>query len=126
MTKSAIKKIKERALNNDHAFHVGAALYRKKNLLRIGVNAEKTHPGFKRVYKNGQEGYCLHAEMDVLRFAKPGDRIIVMRWSALGERTMAKPCTHCQEFILEAGITDVTYSDWDGSMKSLDLENDNV
>lgn len=119
MTLTAIKKAKHRAMNNDHDFHLAAFLYRGKSLVRIGINTDKTHPQFQRVYSNGEENYSLHAEMDVLRFAKPGDSIFVMRWDKSGERTMAKPCAHCQRYLHQAGINDVTYSDWDGKLVSL-------
>jgi deoxycytidylate deaminase len=123
MTLSLITKAKCVAMNNGEPFHLAAMLWRGKSLVRIGTNQEKTHPYFHRKYKNGS-AHNLHAEMDVLRFAKPGDTIVVMRWSAKGELTMAKPCPYCHKFIKEAGITEVTYSDWDGEMKTLYMENE--
>jgi deoxycytidylate deaminase len=35
---------------------------------------------------------------------------------------MAKPCKYCQEYIRKAGIAEVVYSDWDGEMKTLEVE----
>lgn len=67
----------------------------------------------------GVDIHTLHAEMNVLRFSEPGDKLVVYRFNALGEPTMAKPCLACQKFLKEAGISDVEYSDWDGSMKEL-------
>jgi hypothetical protein len=55
--------------------------------------------------------------MDVLRFAQPGDRIYVLRFSAEGDLTMAKPCPFCENFLREANINRVCYSDWDGNMR---------
>jgi deoxycytidylate deaminase len=121
MTLGLITKAKGVAMNNGGPFHLAALLWRGKSLVRIGTNQEKTHPHFHRKYKNGS-AHNLHAEMDVLRFAKPGDTIVVMRWSAKGQMTMAKPCPHCQKFIKEAGITEVTYSDWDGEMQTMSFE----
>jgi deoxycytidylate deaminase len=118
MTLGLMSKAKCVAMNNGGPFHLAALLWRGKSLIKIGTNQEKTHPFFKRTYKNGSANN-LHAEMDVLRFAKPGDTIVVMRWSALGNLTMAKPCQHCEKFIREAGIVEVTYSDWDGNMQSM-------
>lgn len=121
MTLSLMSKAKCVAMNNGGPFHLAAILWRGKSIVRIGTNQDKTHPAFHRKYKNG-DAHNLHAEMDVLRFAKPGDTIVVMRWSARGELTMAKPCPHCQKFIRAAGIAEVTYSDWDGEMKNLEMQ----
>jgi deoxycytidylate deaminase len=119
MTLALMTKAKCVAMNNGGPFHLAALLWRGKSLIRIGTNQEKTHPHFQRKYKNGS-AHNLHAEMDVLRFAKPGDTIVVMRWSARGELTMAKPCKHCQEYIRKAGISEVTYSDWNGEMQTME------
>lgn len=121
MTLSLMTKAKCVAMNNGGPFHLAAILWRGKSMVRIGTNQDKTHPAFHRKYKNGS-AHNLHAEMDVLRFAKPGDTIVVMRWSAKGELTMAKPCPHCQGFIKEAGISEVTYSDWDGEMQTMEVK----
>ena len=121
MNIGALSRVKEVAMNNNHRFHVGAALFRRKSLVTIGANTSKTHPSFKRTYKNGQSCYAIHAEMNILRQAKPGDVIFVMRWSAEGELTMAHPCEHCQELIRKAGIKRVVYSDWDGNFKDMNI-----
>ena len=60
-------------------------------------------------------------EMDVLRFAVPGDRITVMRFLKSGKLSMAKPCQHCEKFLREAGIERITYSDWDGNYQTMRL-----
>jgi len=114
-------KAKEIAMNNGEEFHVVAVLYRGRSIVRFGTNSSKTHPKFGRTYKNGDEGHCLHAEMDVLRFAHPGDRITVMRFLKSGALSMAKPCEHCERFLREAGIEKVTYSDWDGNYQTMKL-----
>jgi deoxycytidylate deaminase len=113
---SQFRKLKKIAMNNGEDFHLAAILIRRKRIVRVGTNSTKTHPRFLRTYKNGEENAGLHAEMDVLRFAKPGDTIIVYRFSSKGVLTMAKPCHHCERFIIEAGIKNVIYSDWNGEM----------
>ena len=79
-------------------------------MVRVGANTYKTHPRFGRVYKDGTVGHHMHAEMNVLRFAKPGDTIEVMRFKKSGGLAMAKPCEHCMRHILEAGIKRVRYT----------------
>lgn len=118
-TRKIFSKIKEIALSNGEDFHLAAALFRGKRVVRIGTNSTKTHPRFRRVYSNGEEGSCLHAEMEVLRFSEPGDTLLVVRFLKDGTLSMAKPCKYCQEFIIESGIKQVTYSDWDGEMISI-------
>jgi deoxycytidylate deaminase len=114
-------KAKELAMNNGEDWHLAAILYRNRRVIKIGTNSSKTHPKFVRVYKNGEEGHQLHAEMSILRFAKPGDKMTVMRFDAKGELTMAKPCKHCESFLREAGIKEVTYSDWSGDYQTMVL-----
>ncbi len=63
----------------------------------------------------------MHAEMNVLRFSRPGDEIIVLRFHANGTLTNSKPCTYCEKFIKEYGISKVTYSDWNGELQELNL-----
>lgn len=116
-----ILKAKQIALNNNHDYHLAAMLYRKKKLVKIGKNSYKTHPRFLREYKNGKLGGHLHAEMDVLRYAEPGDVIVVARWKANGDVSMSKPCKYCEHFIREAGIEKVIYTDWDGDFRVMNL-----
>ena len=70
-------------------------------------------------YPSGAVGHHMHAERNVLRFYKPGDKLIVMRFSKSGELTMAKPCKFCQEKIESLGVTQVTYSNWEGEFERL-------
>jgi deoxycytidylate deaminase len=85
-------------------------------------NSNKTHPKFPRRYRTGHMGYCLHAEMSVIRFARPGDELIVIRWEKDGRRSMSKPCEHCQRFLRRAGVSKVTYSDWNGDFKTMNFK----
>lgn len=115
------KKAKDLALNNGQDYHLAAILVRKKTVVRIGTNSNKTHPRFLRTYKDGTERSQLHAEMDVLRFAQPGDTLFVTRWKADGSTSMAKPCEYCQKFIREVGITEVYYTNWDGKLVKMEM-----
>lgn len=66
--------------------------------------------------------YSIHAEMNVVRFAQPGDKLVVYRFNAKGEARMSRPCSACQKFIKAAGISHVEYSNWDGEMEVLELD----
>lgn len=116
-------KAKDLAMNNGRTYHLAAILKRGKNIIRIGVNTSKTSPRFKRQYPDGSWASHMHAEMNVLRFAKPGDTIEVMRFSPRSDNmTMAKPCKLCMKFIKEAKIKKVRYTDWDGSWQEIKIE----
>ncbi len=106
---------------DDRPFKLAAILMRGKSPVRFGVNSFKTHPGFARTYRSGDVGYCLHAEMDALRFAKPGDELVVMRWKNDGVLTMSKPCAACMKYIMQAKIRRLTYTDWDGNFHTIKL-----
>jgi deoxycytidylate deaminase len=95
-------------------FRLVAILIRNKTIVKMGTPTWKTHPSFGRRYQGHEDAYALHAEMNVLRFAKPGDHIVVMRFLANGELAISKPCPHCQKFIKQHEIDRVTYVDIDG------------
>lgn len=116
-------KAKNLAINNGRTYHLAAILKRNGKVIKIGENTNKTHPRFKRQYKDGTWASHMHAEMNVLRFSEPGDTIEVMRFSPCGENlTMAKPCRICMKFIKEAKIKKVKYTDWNGNWKEIDIE----
>ena len=111
-----------KALNNNRSYHLAAILIRKGKPIKIGENTDKTHPKFKRQYDDGQWASHMHAEMNVLRFARPGDEIEVIRVTKSGDRfTMAKPCPLCQEAIKKSGIKKVRYTNWDGEWEEYKL-----
>ena len=115
-------RAKNLAINNGRVYHVAAILRRKGDVIKIGENTDKTHPRFKRQYSDGTWGSHMHAEMNVLRFARPGDEIEVMRFSKCShELTMAKPCELCMQAMKDAGIKRVKYTDWSGKWVTLEL-----
>ena len=90
-------RAKKLALNNGRDYHIAAILRRNGNIIRVGENTNKTHPRYKRQYEDGTWAAHMHAEMNVLRFSKPGDELEVMRFSKCGHNlTMAKPCALCE------------------------------
>lgn len=111
-------KAKELAMSNGREYHLAAILRRGKQVVRMGANVSKTHPRFKRTYSDGTTGSHMHAEMNVLRFAEPGDTLEVMRF---GKRklAMAKPCEHCMQHIREAGIKKIRYTNARGTWEEI-------
>ena len=112
---------RDRALNNGRVYHLAAILKRGKRVVKIGENTYKTHPRFKRTYPDGTTGSHMHAEMNVLRFAKPGDTLEVIMFTKTGRRAMARPCEHCIRHIREAGIKKVRYTNSEGEWESMKL-----
>jgi hypothetical protein len=73
-------KAEKLALENGRDYHIAAILRRNGRVVKIGENTDKTHPRFKRQYSDGSWASHMHAEMNVLRFAKPGDELEVIRF----------------------------------------------
>jgi len=118
-------RAKELAINNGRTYHLAAILRRNGRVVRIGENTHKTHPRFKRQYKDGTWGSHMHAEMNVLRFAKPGDELEVIRFTKCNhERTMARPCDLCMEEIKKSKIKKVRYTNWDGEWEEFRVDGD--
>ena len=120
-------RAKELAMSNGRTYHLAAILKRDGRVIRIGENTHKTHPRFKRQYSDGTWGSHMHAEMNVLRFARPGDEIEVMRFTKCGKHmTMAKPCPLCEEEIKKSGIKKVKYTNWEGEWEELKIDSENT
>jgi deoxycytidylate deaminase len=115
-------KAKNLAMSNGRTYHLAAILRRNGKVIRIGENTNKTHPRFKRQYADGSWASHMHAEMNVLRFAEPGDEIEVIRFSKYNHLwTMAKPCFLCEREIKKSGIKRVRYTNWSGEWEVLDM-----
>ena len=115
-------RAKKLAINNGRAYHLAAILRRNGSVIKIGENTSKTHPRFKRQYKDGTWASHMHAEMNVLRFAEAGDVIEVLRFKGSDyDLTMAKPCLICVEAMKLAGIKKVRYTNWIGEWEEMFL-----
>jgi len=111
---------RQKALNNGRTYHLAAILRRKGRVVRVGENTSKTHPRFTRTYKDGSVSSHMHAEMNVLRFAEPGDELEVMRFKKCAHAfAMAKPCLFCMKHIRASGISKVRYTNEAGEWEEL-------
>jgi tRNA(Arg) A34 adenosine deaminase TadA len=120
MMPSIYQEAAQRALRNNQVYHLAAILRRKGKVVKIGENTDKTHPKFLRHYPDGGWSAYMHAEMNVLRFARPGDEIEVFRVKKECQHfTMAKPCELCQKAMQKAGIKKVHYTNWDGIWETI-------
>jgi tRNA(Arg) A34 adenosine deaminase TadA len=115
-------KAEKLALENGRDYHIAAILRRNGRVVKIGENTDKTHPRFKRQYSDGSWASHMHAEMNVLRFAKPGDELEVIRFRKCDHVwTMARPCQLCMSEMRKSGIKRVKFTNWDGEWESIDL-----
>ena len=113
-------RAKNLALSNGRTYHVAAILRRNGKVVKVGENTGKTHPRFKRQYQDGTWASHMHAEMNVLRFARPGDEVEVMRFSKCGKhKKMAKPCPICEQELIKSGIKKVKYTNWHGEWEEV-------
>jgi tRNA(Arg) A34 adenosine deaminase TadA len=118
--KRIYKIAKNKAVNNGLTFHIAAILKRNRKVVSIGENTQKTHPRFKRQYPDGSWASHMHAEMNVLRFAQPGDELEVIRFAKCDHAwTMAKPCFLCELEIKKSGIRKVKYTNWNGDWEEI-------
>lgn len=115
-------RARDLAISNGRDYHLAAILRRKGKVIKICENTDKTHPRFKRQYSDGTWGSHMHAEMSVLRFARPGDIIEVIRFKKCDHKwSMAKPCSLCMTYMREAGISKVRYTNWKGIWEEIEL-----
>jgi tRNA(Arg) A34 adenosine deaminase TadA len=110
-------KAKRLAMKNGMGYHLGAILWRKKKPVSIRANTKKGHPQCVRTLSSGSRTSSMHAEMNVLRFSKPGDDIEVLRWGKMGDILCSKPCDMCYRAMRSAGIRTVTFIDKNGYKK---------
>lgn len=117
-----LNKAREIALNNSHQYHLAAWTKRGSSVI-FGMNSSRASTKFKRIYADGNEGFHLHAEMDLIRKFKPGEisEITVVRFSKNGRLTMSKPCLYCQRFLKRHGVRKVHYTEWDGTWEIMRL-----
>jgi deoxycytidylate deaminase len=90
-------------------YHLACILRKGKHTAYIGVNSYKTHPKYGRAYPDGSSAYCMHAEMDALRFYRKGMSVEVLRFTPTGY-AMARPCCLCMAELRRKGVRKVRYT----------------
>ena len=92
------------------------------NRLIFGENSPKTSPKLTRTFPDGKQTCGTHAEDHALQLAARSGgkirRVVVLRWTKSGKRSMARPCPYCEARLLTAGVKmrNVSYSDWSGEV----------
>ena len=129
LTENLIEKAKELAFINmkpPGRAHVAACAQLGKTQW-MGINSSKTHPEALKTFRNGEQGSCLHAEIDAIvkipRDTRHKIKLFVMRFRKDGILTMARPCRMCRTFMNKVGVDakNVYYTNWDGEWEKLEM-----
>lgn len=101
---------------------IGAAIFRKGELISVGFNSYKTHTIFNDIsnpYKTST--FVLHAEMAAILKARrdlSGCDIYVYReYKKDGSMAMSRPCIACYTALKEAGIKYIYFTSREGYHK---------
>lgn len=97
--------------------HIGACVIKKKKVIGIGCNQNKTHP-LQEKYNSKSLNYIkpkakLHAELDALLKSghdAKGGTLYVFRRGRDNIYRMSKPCPACMEMIKDYGIKRIVYT----------------
>lgn len=125
INKKILKKFDIAKVAASHSEHnsvaMGAAIFKKNDLVSIGFNSYKTHSRYNKIhsYENNQT-FVLHAEMSAILKARRdlrGCDIFVYREYKNGSLAMAKPCIACHAALLEVGIRYIYYTSPEGFIR---------
>lgn len=100
------------AMSSSEKMRHGAVVVKSNRVLSIGINKFRNHP--KIIPQDQIKTSCsIHAEMDALRKIKSayGATIYVARVNKRGQSRLSRPCMHCYNAIIEAGISRIIYTD---------------
>lgn len=97
--------------------HIGACIIKKKKVIGIGYNQNKTHP-LQEKYNNSSLDFDkpkakLHAEIDALLKAgddAKGATLYIFRRGKDNIYRMSKPCPACMKMIKDYGIKRIVYT----------------
>jgi deoxycytidylate deaminase len=117
ISKSQQKKFKiaeAASLHADHSVHkLGAAIFKRNDLISIGFNSYKTNPRFNNINNPFKDGtYVLHAEMSAIIHARQsieGMDCFIFRAYKNGNMAMSRPCQYCMIALIESGIRYIYY-----------------
>lgn len=109
MNRKVIRLAIKAAEKSPSRFRVGAVIFRGSKILGVGFNdMDKTHP--KAMTEERKRHAEFSAAMNAKRYDLKGARMYVVRLKKDGTMGNAKPCEHCAEQIMLAGIKSVGFS----------------
>lgn len=94
-------------------FRMGAVIAKRKDVLGIGWNRDKTHP-LALKYGSDRPFGRIHAELDACLGVKPKDlegaSIYIVRLKVDGSQGLARPCMGCLNLLRYCGFKEMCYS----------------
>jgi len=107
--------VKAACLSGFRSHRVGAALFHKNKLIRMGWNRKKSHPLCPTEHSQHAEfNLCVGLDKLVL---SPRCILYVARLTRTGDVGIAKPCEACQDFIRSVGIKRIFYTNQNGQLE---------
>ncbi len=94
---------------------VGCVIFKGNRIISTGYNSKRHSWRLPDKYKKWLNS--LHAEQKAIIYCDKDIRrssILVVRLSAYDDLAMAKPCDMCMGLIIDSGIKNIYYSDYDG------------
>ncbi len=94
---------------------LGAVVVRGSVILGSATNR------FRNLPENVSNGHrSTHAEVAALSLVgdATGTHLYVSRVTRAGNLTMSRPCRACRQAIVNAGVSRVTWTDWDGVVRT--------
>lgn len=113
-----------RLLNNAHGVALTRLANGHKQPFKFGCVAVRGSDGAMVASFNGspqEPEWQHHAESRICRKLTPGSVVAVVRITAYGKWTMARPCPSCQRCMKRVGVTKVYYSISEGEYGTLYL-----
>ena len=113
--------------DKDHNHKVCAVAFKGSRVVSYGFNSPRTEASIaeiagsvKGMYShsvNNWVSYCTHAEVAAIKKANTDvDTIVVARHTKSNQIGMAKPCNICIEYIRQAGIKNIIYTNQEGKL----------
>ena len=99
-----------------------AFLIKNNDIFKIGWNKKRTHPLTKIHPYHGGNVY-LHAEVDAILRSRKDElydyKMLVLRVNRENQLCNSKPCPGCQSLIKQFSLSEIWYSDIEGSIVKL-------
>lgn len=96
----ADQAFQEAASNKKQRALVAAFLFRGGSYITYGVNCRVTDP-----LREGYRMQTKHAETRLIKRARPGDVLLLVRWTRDGKRAPISPCSRCAAQLAAARVT---------------------
>lgn len=128
--RTATEIAREVAKKSSHRIKHGAVLFKRKEIISVGMNRITTHPKAGKYFGWSKDGkpitrFLLHAEENCIIGVDSSKlhraTLVVCRVGARGNLQLSRPCKKCFPLICSAGIRRIIYSTDDGYWESVKI-----